>query len=148
MVAVFIMDRPQKIPEKQEPCSRKTGGWQHIPRAFSYSVEGIGSAFKHELAFRVEVAFAVILVPATFLFPLSLIERLILVSSILLVLVVELLNSGIEAVVDDVSLRERPLAKRAKDMGSAAVFCSLLNLAVCWFFILLPHLSRILGSAS
>jgi len=66
-------------------------------------------------------------------------QRLMLVASVILVLIVELINSAIEAVVDDISLRNRPLAKRAKDMGSAAVLLSLLNCLVCWASVITLH---------
>ena len=71
----------------------------------------------------------------------SLIEHLILVASIILVLIVELLNSAIESVVDDISLQNRPLAKRAKDMGSAAVLLSLLNCFICWLSVIVVNWS-------
>ncbi len=68
-------------------------------------------------------------------------QHLVLVGSIFLVLIVELLNSAIEAVVDDISMKNRPLAKRAKDMGSAAVLLSLLNCFICWASVIVLHLS-------
>lgn len=79
---------------------------------------------------------AAILIPLSLILQLPLVQHLLLIASVILVLIVELLNSAIEAVVDDISLSNRPLAKRAKDMGSAAVLLSLLNCLICWAFVL------------
>lgn len=125
--------------EMIDPNVRKTSGAKRILKAFVNSLDGIGSSWKHEAAFRQEVILAFVLIPLSLLLRVSLVEHLILVASILLVLIVELLNSAIEAVVDDISLRNRPLAKRAKDMGSAAVLMSLLNCSICWFSVLLVN---------
>jgi diacylglycerol kinase (ATP) len=117
----------------------KNTGYKRVVKALFYSFDGIGSTLKHEAAFRQEAILAVILVPLSFLMRVSLVEHLILIASIILVLIVELLNSGIEAVVDDISLRNRPLAKRAKDMGSAAVLLSLLNCFICWVSVIVVN---------
>lgn len=118
--------------EPIDPNIHKNSGVTRVFKAFFYSMEGLASSLKHEAAFRQEVILAAILIPASFLLHVPLVQHLLLVGSIVLVLVVELLNSAIEAVVDDISLRNRPLAKRAKDMGSAAVLLSLLNCLICW----------------
>jgi len=118
--------------EEIDPNVHKNTGFKRVVKALFYSFDGLGSTLKHEAAFRQEAVLAAVLIPASFLMRVSLVEHLILVASVLLVLIVELLNSGIEAVVDDISLRNRPLAKRAKDMGSAAVLLSLLNCFICW----------------
>ncbi|TVP77913.1 MAG: diacylglycerol kinase [Puniceicoccaceae bacterium] len=110
----------------------KSTGIKRVFKAFSYSLDGLVSSMKYEAAFRQEVFLAAVLIPASFLLSVPLGQHLVLVASVLLVLIVELLNSAVEAVVDDISLRNRPLAKRAKDMGSAAVFLSLLNCLICW----------------
>ncbi len=120
----------------------KNTGMKRVFKALFYSIEGIASTLKHEAAFRQEVILACILVPTSFVLHVELVQQLILIASILLVLIVELLNSAIEAVVDDVSLSNRPLAKRAKDMGSAAVLLSLLNCAICWISVLVVNWSR------
>ena len=122
--------------EDIDPNIHKNTGFKRVVKALFYSFEGLGSTLKHEAAFRQEAVLAAVLIPASFLMRVSLVEHLILVASILLVLIVELLNSGIEAVVDDISLRNRPLAKRAKDMGSAAVLLSLLNCFICWVAVI------------
>ncbi|MEM7789947.1 MAG: diacylglycerol kinase [Verrucomicrobiota bacterium] len=118
--------------EQIDPKIHKNTGFKRIFKALFYSFDGIGSTLKHEAAFRQEAILALVLIPLSFAMRVSLVEHLMLVASIILVMIVELLNSGIEAVVDDISLRDRPLAKRAKDMGSAAVLLSLLNCFICW----------------
>ena len=118
--------------EPIDPNIHKNSGFTRVLKAFSYSLQGLASSMKHEAAFRQEVFLAVVLIPASFLLQVPLVQQLILVASVILVLIVELLNSAVEAVVDDISLRNRPLAKRAKDMGSAAVLLSLLNCLICW----------------
>lgn len=111
-------------------------GVARIWNAFLYSVEGLRAAFKHETAFRQEILLAVILIPATLLLPASGAGKALLLASVLLVLIVELINSAIEAVVDRISLEHHPLAKRAKDFGSAAVFLSLINVPLVWVLVL------------
>jgi diacylglycerol kinase (ATP) len=118
--------------EPIDPNIHKNSGVTRVLKAFSYSLQGLASSMKHEAAFRQEVFLAVVLIPASFLLQVPLVQQLILVASVIMVLIVELLNSAVEAVVDDISLRNRPLAKRAKDMGSAAVLLSLLNCFICW----------------
>jgi len=125
-----------------EPPVHKNKGIKRIFKAFSHSLEGLGSTLRHEAAFRQEAILAVVLIPLSFLMHVELVQHLVLVGSILFVLIVELLNSAIEAVVDDISLRNRPLAKRAKDMGSAAVFISLLNCFICWLSVLIVNWHR------
>ncbi len=118
--------------EQIDPNIHKNSGVKRVFKAFFYSLEGIASTVKHEAAFRQELVLAAVLVPASFFLNVPIAQHLFLVASVFLVLIVELLNSAIEAVVDDISLRNRPLAKRAKDMGSAAVLLSLLNCFICW----------------
>lgn len=119
----------------------KNTGFKRVVKALFYSFDGLSSTLKHEAAFRQEAVLAAVLVPLSFLMRVSLVEHLILVASIILVLIVELLNSGIEAVVDDISMSNRPLAKRAKDMGSAAVLLSLLNCFICWVAVIVVNWS-------
>jgi len=122
--------------EDTDPNIYKNTGFKRVIKALINSFDGLGSTLKHEAAFRQEAVLAAILIPASFLMRVGLVEHLILVASIVLVLIVELLNSAIEAVVDDISLRNRPLAKRAKDMGSAAVLLSLINCFICWIAVI------------
>lgn len=112
----------------------KTGatGLRRIINAFGYSMKGLRAAFKHESAFRQETALLIILLPLAILLGQSIVDYSILIGSLLLVIIVELLNSALEAVVDRVSDEQHKLAGRAKDMGSAAVFIALLNVIVIW----------------
>lgn len=128
-----------------DPAVHKNTGFTRVLKAFGYSLEGIASSLKHEAAFRQEALLACILVPVSFLLHVPLAQHLILIASVLLVLVVELINSAVEAVVDDISLRNRPLAKRAKDMGSAAVLICLLNCLICWVSVIAANWSQIVG---
>ena len=102
------------------------------------SWQGIKAAWRLEAAFRQEVLLFGLLLPVALLVPVSGVERVLLLGSLLVVLIVELLNSAIEAVVDRTSLDHHELSGRAKDLGSAAVFCSLLLVLLTWSIILLP----------
>jgi diacylglycerol kinase (ATP) len=130
--------------ENQASPRKGKRGLRRIFNAFNYSLEGLGSALKHEYAFRQEVILVAILLPLSLVFKISLVEHLILAASLILVLILELINSAIEAVVDDHSLRDRPLAKRAKDIGSAAVLLGLLNALACWTAILAVNWNQLL----
>lgn len=103
-----------------------------IIKAFFYSMAGLKSAFLHEMAFRQEVFLALILFPAPFFMPIEMLFKLYLLASMMAVMIVELLNSAIEAVVDKASPEIHPLAKKAKDYGSAAVFISMVHLVLAW----------------
>ena len=94
------------------------------------------SWFRHEDAFRQEVFLAALLIPAALFMPVAGTGKALMVASVLLVLIVELLNSAIEAAVDRISLEHHALAKRAKDIGSAAVMLALVNVPVVWGLIL------------
>jgi diacylglycerol kinase (ATP) len=107
-------------------------GIARIFAAFSYSADGVGAAFRHEAAFRQELALYVLLLPLLYLLPVSLPFKCLLFSANTLVLIVELLNSAVESVVDLVSPDYNIYAKRAKDMGSAAVLLSLILAAGLW----------------
>ncbi|HZR03722.1 MAG TPA: diacylglycerol kinase [Burkholderiales bacterium] len=117
------------------PNKGKTG-LRRLRNALIYSLEGFGAAFRHEDAFRQEVLLALFLIPLAVVLPASGVGKALMIGSILLVLIVELLNSAIEATVDRISLEKHQLAKRAKDIGSAAVFLSVLNVFVIWGFVL------------
>jgi diacylglycerol kinase (ATP) len=119
----------------KSPYKGKTG-LKRLVNAFSYSIAGTLAAFKHEDAFRQEVFLAVILTPVALYFGETATHQALMISSLLFIIVVELLNSSIEATVDRISVKHHKLAKRAKDIGSAAVFFSLINAAVIWFLIL------------
>lgn len=112
-------------------------GVMRIVRATGYSLAGLHSAFKGEAAFRQLLLLNVILLPLAFFFDVTSGERALMVFSSLAVLVIELFNSAIEAVVDRVSLELHPLSKNAKDMGSAAQMIGLVMVAAVWGIILL-----------
>lgn len=118
------------------PAQKSRMGLARIGRATRYSVTGLASAFRHEAAFRQELLLAAVLIPVACLLPVALPSRALLVAAVLGVLVVELLNSAIEAVVDRVSIEPHELAGRAKDIASAAVFLSLVGCAVVWVVVL------------
>jgi diacylglycerol kinase (ATP) len=126
---------PQQDSPHDSPFKGKTG-LVRVWNAFGYSLAGLRAAFANEAAFRQECLLAVILIPAAFLAPADGTGKALLVGSVLLVLVVELFNSAIEAVVDRISLERHPLAKHAKDIGSAAVLLSLGNLVLMWGLVL------------
>jgi diacylglycerol kinase (ATP) len=107
-------------------------GLSRILFATRHSADGLASAMRHESAFRQELLLAVVMVPAALWLGTTWLERTVLIATVLLVLIVELLNSGIEAVVDRVSFELHDLSKRAKDYGSAAVALSLLLCAGTW----------------
>lgn len=107
-------------------------GLDRIIRATGYSYDGLKTAYRGESAFRQETWLAAILVPAAFWIGHGWVEIAMLAGSIVLVMIVELLNSGIEAVVDRVSFELHDLSKRAKDLASAAVFLSLLLCGCVW----------------
>ena len=111
-------------------------GLRRLINATRYSLAGLAAALRHEAAFRQEAMLAVVLVPAGALLGTTGVARALLIGSVLLVLIVELANSAIEAAVDRISFEEHPLARRAKDLGSAAVMASLLNVVVVWALIL------------
>jgi diacylglycerol kinase (ATP) len=120
----------------ESPYKGKTG-LKRVWSALFYSLAGLRAAIRHEDAFRQEVLLACILVPAALFLPVGGVGKAMMIASVLLVLIVELLNSAVEAAVDHTSLDQHKLAKRAKDIGSAAVLLSLLNVVLVWLLILL-----------
>ena len=119
----------------ESPFKGKTG-LRRLMNALGYSLEGFRAAFKHEDAFRQEVFLSLILIPLAFFLESEALHRILMIGSVFLVLIVELLNSAVEAVVDRVSIERHALAKRAKDIGSAAVFVALANVVMTWGLIL------------
>lgn len=124
-------DSPPCMP----PVPPKRKGALRAWFALRYSLSGIAATLRTESAFRQEVAAAIVLIPAAFFLPVRPVERVVLLASVLLVLIVELLNSAIEAVVDRVSLEHHELSQRAKDCGSAAVLVALVICALAWGLI-------------
>jgi len=119
----------------ESPFKGKTG-IKRLINAIGYSFSGFKAAFQNEDAFRQEVFLTIVLVPLAFYIANNSLEIVLLLFSTLLVPIVELLNSAIEATVDRISLEQHKLAKRAKDIGSAAVFLSLVNLFAIWLIII------------
>ena len=119
----------------KSPYKGKTG-LRRLINAFGYSIAGTLAAFKHEDAFRQEVILSAFLIPLALYLGQTVIEQALMITSILLVIIVELLNSSVEATVDRISVKRHKLSKRAKDIGSAAVFFSLINATVIWFLLL------------
>lgn len=125
---------------QKESEFKSVGGFTRIINATSYSMAGLAAAWKHEHAFRQELMLCVMLGFVACVVNISWPQRLALFASLFLVLIVELLNSSVEAAVDLASLEKHPLAKRAKDIASAAVFMTLMLMALLWIGILLPTL--------
>ena len=120
----------------ESPYKGKTG-IARLFNAFKYSCAGIQEAYRNEDAFRQEVLLAIVLLPLAFWLKSDMLSRALMIACVLLLIIVELLNSAIEATVDRISLDDHNLAKRAKDIGSAAVLVTLLNLVVVWLLVLL-----------
>ncbi len=119
-----------KSPHKHQP------GISHAWHAMGVALQGLRSAFEHEDAFRQELLIAAFAIPVALLSAASTTGKAVMIGSILLVLIIELLNSALEAAVDHTSLDPHPLAKRAKDIASAAVFLSIVNAVIIWVLIL------------
>ncbi len=113
-----------------------TKGLNHIVKAAGYSMKGLKAAITHEEAFRLELLAMLVMLPVAIWLGEGAVEKALLIGSLLLVLVVELINSAVEAVVDRVSVEHHELSGRAKDIGSAAVFLALTNVAVVWGLLL------------
>lgn len=113
-----------------------THGIRRISRATKFSIQGLIAGWKNEAAFREELILSIILIPVALLLPVSTTETILLIATVFLVLITELINSAIEAVVDRISDEIHPLSGRAKDIGSAAVFLSLLLAGFTWALII------------
>ena len=121
---------------EESPFKGQTG-LRRIWNAFSYSLSGLHAAYLNEDAFRQESLLAAIMIPVALALPLPGVGKALMIGSVLLVLVVELLNSAIEAAIDRISLDRHRLSKRAKDIGSAAVLIALINVLATWSLVLL-----------
>jgi diacylglycerol kinase (ATP) len=118
-------------------AKRSGKGVGRLYRAFYWSMSGLKATFVHEAAFRQELLLCIVLAPLAFYFGRTGVEKALLLGSLFLILIVELLNSAVEATVDRISEDEHELAGRAKDIGSAAVFLSLVNAGVIWLLVIL-----------
>jgi diacylglycerol kinase (ATP) len=117
-------------------------GNKGITRAFRAAINswnGLIYAYKEESAFRQELALSLILIPLAIYLPVTPVEKILLIASVILVLIIELLNSSVEAAIDRISFEVHGLSKRAKDFGSAAVMLALLLCALTWAIILGGH---------
>ncbi|EJG0972928.1 diacylglycerol kinase [Vibrio parahaemolyticus] len=128
--------------QSQESGKPGNTGVKRIIKATGYSIQGLKAAFKHEAAVRQELALLSIAVILACLVDVGMVERILLIGVVVLVLIVELLNSAIEAVVDRIGVERHELSGRAKDIGSAAVMVALTFAGFTWLFILA---SRYLG---
>jgi diacylglycerol kinase (ATP) len=138
------LDRPES--ESLKSPHKGQRGIRRIVNALFYSLSGLALAFRHESAFRQEIALAIVLIPAACFLPALAVERVLLIGSVLLVLIVELLNSSVEAAVDRIGLDTHHLSKRAKDLGSAAVLLSLGVLLLTWLLLAGPMLLRLVAT--
>ena len=124
--------------DEHAPDAPPTIGFARIVNAWRYSLEGLAGAWRTEGAFRQEVIGAAILIPIACLIPVPILHRALLIASVLMVMVVELLNSAMEAAIDRISLDRHPLSKKAKDTGSAAVLVSIVIAMLVWAGVLFP----------
>ena len=111
-------------------------GWRRIKNALRFPLDGLRACYTGEEAFRQEVWLATFLIPLSILLPISALSTALLIASVLLVMIIEILNTAVETVVDRISKDYHLLSKKAKDMGSAAVFLSLVNLTIVWASVL------------
>ena len=124
-------------PQDANALKGKTG-LRRLLNAFGYSLQGFRAAWQNEAAFREEAMLTIVLTPVALLLPVTGLEKLLLILSLLLLVLVELLNSAVEAVVDRIGPEIHPLSGRAKDLGSAAVLIACLILGLTWIFIAVP----------
>lgn len=132
-------------PEPTESPYKSVGGFSRIANALRYSLRGLVQAVRVESAFRQELILAAVLVPSAVLLRLPALETVVLISAVMLVLIVELINSSIEAAIDRISFDHHRLSGRAKDLGSAAVFLALVLCALTWALVAGPTLLALLA---
>lgn len=123
--------QPTTVSDQSSPFKSK-GGLGRIVAALGYSYKGLKAAVRYEAAFRQELALAIVLAPCALLLGRNAMEAILLIGVVLMVLIVELLNSAIEALADAISLESHPLLGRAKDLGSAAVFVAFTTAILVW----------------
>lgn len=139
---------PPVTPDPHKPDAppaspyKSAGGLGRIVNALRYSLQGMAAAIRYEAAFRQELALAVLMFPAAFLLGRTTLEVILLLMVVIGVLVVELINSAVEALADALSVEVHPLLGRAKDLGSAAVMLSLLFAAGVWIAIAVDRYIR------
>ena len=114
-----------------------------LTKAFGYSLEGIATAWSTEASFRLECLWAIVLIPVGCLLPVPILHRAVLVVSVMMVLMIELLNSSIEAAIDRISLDRHPLSKKSKDAGSAAVLFAVTISTLLWAAVIATWLLKL-----
>lgn len=134
----LVHRRPVSTPPAPEEPPLKRRSFMNFFSSVRYSIDGFFAALKHEPSFREDLIFALLLVPLAIFLPLNAVSTALMISSLILILIVELLNSAIEWIIDYVRPEIHPLAKRIKDMASAAVFLSYINCIVVWVVMLWP----------
>lgn len=122
--------------EKASELKRRS--FRNFIASVRYSVDGFFAALKHEPSFREDLIFAIFLVPLAIILPVNAVSTALMIFSLILILIVELLNSATEWIIDYLRPERHPLAKRIKDMASAAVFLSYINCIVVWAILLWP----------
>ena len=114
----------------------------HLFKSITYSLKGLKAAFKNEITFRLELLLCLIFIPLAFVFGHTSVERALLIATIILILIVELINSAIETIVDRIGKEHHELSGRAKDLGSAAVLIALICAFLTWSIILVSNYIR------
>lgn len=125
------------------PPESKRRNFRNFFQSVGFALDGFWAALQHEPSFREDLLFVVILTPLAIILPVNAVSTAVMIASLFLIVIAELLNSAIEWTIDDISLEKRPFAKRAKDMGSAAVFISYINCITVWSVILYSNWNRI-----
>jgi diacylglycerol kinase (ATP) len=131
------------VTDPTPPPEIKRRDFQNFVHSVRYALEGFWAAVRHEPSFREDLLFVVILTPFAIVLPVNAVSTAVMIASLFVIVIAELLNSAIEWTIDDISLEKRPFAKRAKDMGSAAVFLAYINCVVVWGLILYSNWHRI-----
>lgn len=129
--------------EPVPPPESKRRDFRNFFQSVGYALDGFRAALKHEPSFREDLLFVIILTPLAVILPVNAVSTAVMIASLFIIVIAELLNSAIEWTIDDISLAKRPFAKRAKDMGSAAVFISYINCIVVWGVIFYSNWNRI-----
>ncbi len=125
------------------PPENKRRDFRNFLSSVRYALDGFWAAVRHEPSFREDLIFVIILTPFAVILPVNAVSTAVMIAALFLIVIAELLNSAIEWTIDDISLEKRPFAKRAKDMGSAAVFIAYINCTVVWGLILYSNWDRI-----
>jgi diacylglycerol kinase (ATP) len=131
------------VSEPIPPPENKQRDFRNFFASVKYAVEGFWAAVRHEPSFREDLIFVLILTPFAIILPVNAVSTAVMIAALFLIVIAELLNSAVEWTIDDISLEKRPFAKRAKDMGSAAVFLAYINCVAVWGIILFSNWDRI-----